>query len=403
MLVCAQIRKDMNTQETSASGKIVDSLLNFEAVKLHGNEEHEVRRYDESLRGYQRASILTQSSLSFLNFGQNAIFSAGLTAMMYMTCHGIADGTATVGDLVLVNGLLFQVSLLWVLAQSLHSCRLQLSLLSRLLLAGDAAKFYRQVRVRLCQLTCSPYVCSILHPIAAFLFSVYRELRQASIDMEAMFKLLRLRPCIVDARSAADLHLPSTGGMISFRDVTFKYPSSRDPVLKGLNMDIELGKSTAIVGSSGSGKSTIFRLLFRFFDVDSGAITVGGSDVRDVKIRSLRDKISVVAQDNALFNDTLLYNICYGNTSAAEPLLRRAVELARLGELEAKLPLGLLTRVGERGLKLSGGEKQRVSIARSLLRDSPIMSENRPSLLSSYHIISLLLLLYHINIVYRAH
>ena len=201
---------------------------------------------------------------------------------------------------------------------------------------------------------------------------MYRELRQASIDMEAMFKLLRLRPSLTDAPAAAELQLPPRGS-IAFRDVYFTYPSARNPTLRTLNMDIELGKATTIVGSSGSGKSTIFRLLFRFFDVNQGAITIGGVDIRQVRLRSLRDKMSVVAQETALFNDTLLYNIAYGKLDAAEPQLRRAVGLARLEELERKLPQGLLTRVGERGMKLSGGEKQRVSIARSLLRDAPIM------------------------------
>lgn len=320
------VRKAMNKAETVASGSVVDSLINYETVKLFGNEKHEADRYDESLEKFQKASVLTQKSLSFLNWGQNSIFSAGLIAIMYMTTNDIAAGTATVGDLVLVNGLLFQLSI------PLH-----------------------------------------------FIGMMYRELRQASVDMDAMFKLNEVVPLVHDKDHATDIPASRDNReSIVFKDVTFSYPSaagagSNRTILNGLNMEILAGKKTAIVGSSGSGKSTIYRLLFRYYDVTSGSISYGNTDIRDIRLKSLREKIGVVPQDTMLFNDTLGYNVSYGNLKCSQEDVARVSKLSKLDLLLDKLPLGYETRVGERGLKLSGGEKQRVSIARCLLKDAPIM------------------------------
>jgi ATP-binding cassette subfamily B (MDR/TAP) protein 7 len=372
------IRKTMNREETAASGKVVDSLINYETVKLFSNEQHELERYDQSLKGFQSASILTQQSLSALNFGQNAIFSLGLTAMMYMTTQSILSGTATIGDLVLVNGLLFQLSI----------------------------------------------------PLN-FIGSVYRELHQATIDMEAMFQLQKTQPQIKDGVTPFVFQ----GGRISLQDVHFTYPSmskyhrqqqedagraksetsvsttvpqkaTTRKILDGLSLEIAPGQTAAIVGSSGSGKSTLLRLLYRFYDVDTGSVLVDGQDLRNVTSSSLRSVMGVVPQDTVLFNDSLGYNIAYGNicaieteinaqpqssrgysgpnlssssvvnwdaVRAASPKFQEVIRQAQLESLVSRLPEGLNTKVGERGLKLSGGEKQRVSIARCLLKDCPIL------------------------------
>ena len=359
------IRKQMNQEEANASGKVVDSLINYETVKLFGNEELEAQRYDQSLRGFQKASISTQQSLSMLNFGQNSIFSIGLTAMMYMTTQAILDGSATVGDLVLVNGLLFQLSI----------------------------------------------------PLN-FIGSVYRELKQATVDMEAMFQLRQVKPRVNDISTATNLEYH--GGHIKLQDVHFSYPvtanstitvhntkenealsvSSSRKILNGLNMDIKAGQTVAVVGSSGSGKSTLLRLLYRFYDIDRGNILIDNQNVNEVTSESVRNLIGVVPQDTVLFNDTLGYNIVYGNVSSIEKdigdqnqdsflsecidvdwnhaltqseRLQTALKLAQLEGLVSRLPEGLNTRVGERGLKLSGGEKQRVAIARCLLKDAPVL------------------------------
>lgn len=354
------IRKKMNAEETAAGGKVVDSLINYETIKLFGNENHEIKRYDESLRGYHRTSIQTQSSLSALNFGQNAIFSTGLTTMMYMTVQSVLAGTATVGDVVLVNGLLFQLSI----------------------------------------------------PLN-FIGSVYRELRQAAVDMEAMFLLRQVESRIVCSPNAPVLNIASLNsgsGKIVFDNVSFSYPSSPNAnsksssaasvpditvediahqtangkttrkILNNLSMEIKAGQTVAIVGSSGSGKSTLLRLLYRFYDSESGSISIGDQNIKDVNVDSLRRAIGIVPQDTVLFNDTLGYNIAYGNVSlleqspeTREKSLREVIRLAQLDSLVERLPMGLETRVGERGLKLSGGEKQRVAIARCLLKDSPIV------------------------------
>ena len=313
------VRKKMNQEESAASGKAIDSLINYETVKLFGNEKHEADRYDASLRGFKDASILTQQSLSGLNFGQNAIFSCGLTGIMYLATQDILAGTATIGDLVLVNGLLFQLSI----------------------------------------------------PLN-FIGSVYRELRQSAVDMKAMFQLRETAPRLYDSPQARPLEWK--GGDIEFRDVHFSYPSNPTRgILNGLNMKIPQGKKIAIVGSSGSGKSTVYRLLYRFYGANSGQLLIDGQEVNELTLQSIREKMSVVPQDTVLFNDTLGYNINYGNLNASPERVMEVARLAKLDGLIQRLPQGLDTMVGERGLKLSGGEKQRVAIARCLLKDSPIV------------------------------
>ena len=308
----------MNRQETAASGKVMDSLINYETVKYFGNELHEVDRYDTSLTAYARASIKTQVSLSALNFGQNAIFSVGLTAMMYMVAKSIIAGDLSVGDMVLVNGLLFQLSI----------------------------------------------------PLN-FIGSVYRELRQAALDMEAMVKLSQVKPDVADASTAKPFVFKK--GDIEFRNVSFSYDPNGRRILHNLSFTIPAGESVAIVGSSGSGKSTILRLLYRFFDTSEGDILFDGQRVKDVTMASLRKHISVVPQDTVLFNETLYYNILYGNLQATREQVEEACRMAKLDTFIASLPEGLNTKVGERGLKLSGGEKQRVAIARCILKDAPIV------------------------------
>jgi ATP-binding cassette subfamily B (MDR/TAP) protein 7 len=340
------VRKEMNKAENTASGKVVDSLINYETVKLFQNEAYELARYDKSLEKFQNGSILTQKSLSFLNFGQNFIFSSGLMVIMFMTTQDILAGTATIGDLVLVNGLLFQLSI----------------------------------------------------PLN-FIGSVYRELRQSLIDMEQMFQLRRVAPKISDQREALDpitkkdvktvitKVLDLKGEKIEFQDVSFSYPSNKERmILNNLSVTIPINhKKIAIVGSSGSGKSTIYRLLYRFYDINAGSIKIDGQEIRDVTLSSLRSKIAVVPQDVLLFNETLEYNLTYGNLSVDKKKLDDVMKLCKLDEFVKRLPLGLQTTVGERGLKLSGGEKQRVAIARCLLKDSPIIILDEVSISIRFH------------------
>lgn len=311
------IRKEMNKQETAASGKLTDSLINYETVKYFCNEQHESNQYNSSLLAFEKASTRTQISLALLNLGQNAIFSVGLTAMMYMCAQAIMSGHATVGDMVLVNGLLFQLSI----------------------------------------------------PLN-FIGTVYRELRQAALDMEAMVQLSQVKPKVVDSPTARAFE--NKGGCIVFDRVSYSYDGSRE-ILNDLSFEVEPGSVVAVVGSSGSGKSTVLRLLYRFFDVSAGRILIDGQDLRDVTMRSLRTNISVVPQDTVLFNDTLYYNILYGNLSASREQVEEVCRQAQLDTFIGNLPDGFNTMVGERGLKLSGGEKQRVAIARCLLKDSPIV------------------------------
>ncbi|EQC31237.1 ATP-binding cassette, subfamily B (MDR/TAP), member 7 [Saprolegnia diclina VS20] len=312
-----EIRRRMNKLENEAGGKVIDSLMNYETVKYFNNEKHEADRYDVVLRNYQDASLKTQTSLSFLNAGQNAIFSAGLTGIMYMAAQGIVDGTLTVGDLVLVNGLLFQLSI----------------------------------------------------PLN-FIGSVYREVRQAVIDMEAMFALRAVQPKILPG--ASTFENLTTPKEIIFENVHFAYREDR-PILNGTSFGVTAGKTTAIVGSSGSGKSTILRLLYRFYDVQSGTIRIDGHDIREMDMDGLRRAIAVVPQDTVLFNESIYYNIHYGNLKATKEQVIQAAKVAQIHDAIERFPEGYETKVGERGLKLSGGEKQRVAIARAMLKDAPIL------------------------------
>jgi ATP-binding cassette subfamily B protein len=310
-------RRRMNDADQEANTKAIDSLLNYETVKYFGNEEHEARRYDVALQQYEGAAVRTRVSLSWLNIGQNFIIAAGVTLLMSMSALAVVAHKATVGDFVMVNAYLIQLYL----------------------------------------------------PLN-FLGTVYREIRQALIDMEAMFDLLGVDIEVADHPGAPDLAV--TGGRIEFRHVAFGYDPRR-PILKDLSFVVEPGKTLAIVGPSGAGKSTISRLLFRFYDPTGGEILIDGQNIAEVTQASLRAALGVVPQDTVLFNDSLEYNIAYGRPSASEGEVREAAHLARLSDLVTRLPDGFATRVGERGLKLSGGEKQRVAIARAILKNPAIM------------------------------
>ena len=312
-----KIRKEMNDQDTDANQKAVDSLLNFETVKYFGAERWEADRYDNAMRQYETAAIRTNYSLAFLNFGQSFLITSGLVAVMVMAAVGVQQGALTVGDFVMVNAYMIQITM----------------------------------------------------PLN-FLGTVYREIRQAMIDMGDMFDLLEQPAEVQDKPGAKDLVV--TGGAVNLSGVTFGYDAQR-PILKGVDLDVPPGQTVAIVGSSGSGKSTIGRLLFRFYDVVGGALTIDGQDIRDVTQESLHAQIGVVPQDTVLFNDTILYNIAYGRPGASEDEIRAAAKAASIHDFIMSLPDGYETTVGERGLKLSGGEKQRVGIARTLLKNPPIL------------------------------
>jgi ABC-type transport system involved in Fe-S cluster assembly fused permease/ATPase subunit len=310
-------RRRMNEADQEANTKAIDSLLNYETVKYFGNEAHEARRYDVALQRYETAAVKTRISLSWLNIGQNVIIALGVTVLMTMSALSVVAHQATVGDFVLVNAYLLQLYL----------------------------------------------------PLN-FLGTVYREIRQSLIDMEAMVDLLGIDIEVADRPGAPDLLV--TGGRIEFRHVAFGYDPRR-PILRDLSFTVEPGKTIAIVGPSGAGKSTISRLLFRFYDTTSGEILIDGQNIAEVAQASLRAAIGVVPQDTVLFNDTLEYNIAYGRPSAGEGEVQEAARMARLSDLVSRLPDGFATRVGERGLKLSGGEKLRVAFARARLKRPAIM------------------------------
>ncbi|WP_137702066.1 ABCB family ABC transporter ATP-binding protein/permease [Marimonas lutisalis] len=312
-----KLRREMNDQDTDANQKAIDSLLNFETVKYFGAEAREAARYDSAMAAYARAALKTAYSLAFLNFGQAFLITGGLVGVMVMAAIGVQNGHLTVGDFVMVNAYMIQITM----------------------------------------------------PLN-FLGTVYREIRQALVDMGEMFDLLEQPPEVADKPGAPALKVG--GGTVRLEDVRFGYEPER-PILKGVSLEVPAGQSVAIVGPSGSGKSTIGRLLFRFYDVQGGALTIDGQDVRDVTQQSLHDAIGVVPQDTVLFNDTIRYNIAYGRDGASEEEIVAAAKAAQIHDFIQSLPQGYDTAVGERGLKLSGGEKQRVGIARTLLKNPPIL------------------------------
>jgi ABC-type transport system involved in Fe-S cluster assembly fused permease/ATPase subunit len=312
-----KLRKEMNDQDTDANQKAIDSLLNFETVKYFGAERREAVRYDSAMAAYEQAALKTSYSLAFLNFGQSLLITGGLVAVMVMAALGVQSGALTVGDFVMVNAYMIQITM----------------------------------------------------PLN-FLGTVYREIRQSLVDMGEMFDLLGQPPDVSDRPGAGAL--TPDGGRVSFEDVRFGYDPAR-PILNGLTLDVAPGETVAIVGPSGAGKSTIGRLLFRFYDVQGGALRIDGQDVRDVTQDSLHAAIGVVPQDTVLFNDTIGYNIAYGRAGASQSEIEAAARAAQIHEFIEGLPDGYDTQVGERGLKLSGGEKQRVGIARTLLKDPAIL------------------------------
>uniref|UniRef100_A0A1A7WDI2 Iron-sulfur clusters transporter ABCB7, mitochondrial n=1 Tax=Iconisemion striatum TaxID=60296 RepID=A0A1A7WDI2_9TELE len=314
-----QFRIEMNKADNAAGNAAIDSLLNYETVKYFNNEKYEAERYDEFLKIYESSSLKTTSTLAMLNFGQSAIFSVGLTAIMLLASEGIAAGTMTVGDLVMVNGLLFQLSL----------------------------------------------------PLN-FLGTVYRETRQALIDMNTLFTLLSVDTKIKERDLAPPLRVTPQEASIRFEDVYFEYLEGQK-VLNGVSFEVPAGKKVAIVGGSGSGKSTVVRLLFRFYEPQRGNIYIAGQNIRDVSLDSLRKALGVVPQDAVLFHNTIFYNLQYGNIHATPEEVYQVARLAGLHDAILRMPHGYDTQVGERGLKLSGGEKQRVAIARAILKNPPVL------------------------------
>ncbi len=307
----------MNDSDTDANTKAIDSLLNFETVKYFGNENMEAKRFDASMARYEKAATQTRTSLGWLNFGQAVIFGVGMAVVMVMSALEVRAGTQSIGDFVFINAMLMQLSI----------------------------------------------------PLN-FIGFIYREIRQGLTDIEQMFDLLDVKQEVVDKPNAPALGIDH--GAIRFDDVHFAYDANR-PILKGISFEVPAGKTVAIVGPSGAGKSTISRLLFRFYDVQSGSVSIDGQDVRDVTQESLRKVIGMVPQDTVLFNDTIAYNIRYGRPDATNEEVEKAAELAQISGFIKHLPEGYRAMVGERGLKLSGGEKQRVAIARTILKAPPIL------------------------------
>ncbi|MTI03667.1 MULTISPECIES: ABC transporter ATP-binding protein/permease [Alphaproteobacteria] len=312
-----KLRREMNDQDTEANQRAIDSLLNFETVKYFNAEEREAARYDVSMKAYAQAALKTAYSLAFLNFGQSLLITCGLIGVMVLAAIGVQKGTLTVGDFVMVNAYMIQITV----------------------------------------------------PLN-FLGTVYREIRQSLVDMGQMFQLLEQPAEVTDKPDAKDLVV--SGGQVELDQVHFGYEADRD-ILKGVSLTAEAGQTVAIVGATGSGKSTIGRLLFRFYDVTGGALRIDGQDVRDVTQTSLHAAIGVVPQDTVLFNDTIRYNIAYGREGASQVDVEAAAKAAQIHDFIIALPEGYDTKVGERGLKLSGGEKQRVGIARTLLKNPPIL------------------------------
>jgi ATP-binding cassette subfamily B protein len=311
------IRRKMNESDTEANAKAIDSLLNYETVKYFSAEEREARRYDRSMARYEDASVKTYTSLAVLNAGQAVIFTLGLAAAMVLCAYGVENGTKTVGDFVMINAMMIQ------LYQPLN-----------------------------------------------FMGLVYREIKQAVIDIETMFAVLARKPEIEDRPDARPLTVRA--GTIRFEDVSFAYEAAR-PILKGLSFEVEAGRTVAIVGPTGAGKTTLSRLIFRFYDVTGGRILIDGEDIRNVTQESLRAAIGIVPQDTVLFNDTIRYNIRYGRWDASDAEVEQAARMAQIDGFIRSAPKGYQTEVGERGLKLSGGEKQRVAIARTILKAPPIL------------------------------
>ena len=310
-------RRQMNEMDSKANTRAVDSLLNYETVKYFGNEGYEAKRYDENLQRYERAVVTSETSLGLLNAVQAAVIALAVSLLMWRAAEGIVAGKLTLGDLVMVNALLIQ-----------------------------------------------------LYIPLNFLGVMYREIKQAMVDMEKMFRLLSENREVEDRPGAQPLAV--AGGGMRFENVDFSYDGVR-PILEDVSFEVPPGKKVAVVGTSGSGKSTLARLLFRFYDVGRGRITIDGQDIRGVTQASVRAAIGVVPQDTVLFNDTIYYNIAYGRPEATRPEIENAARVAHIAEFIARLPDGWETTVGERGLKLSGGEKQRVSIARTLLKQPPIL------------------------------
>jgi ABC-type transport system involved in Fe-S cluster assembly fused permease/ATPase subunit len=312
-----KVRKEMNDKDTDANQKAIDSLLNFETVKYFGAEEREALRYDESMRGYEAAALKTSYSLAFLNFGQTLLITGGLITVMILAAMAVQRGELSVGDFVMANAYMIQITM----------------------------------------------------PLG-FLGTVYREIRQALVDMGEMFDLLGQPQEVIDVANAEDLNIK--GGQIEFDNVTFGYDPERT-ILSKLSLKIKKGETVAIVGPSGSGKSTIGRLLFRFYDVNSGSLKIDGQDIRNVTQASVHNSIGIVPQDTVLFNDTIGYNIAYGRDGASEDEIIAAAKSAKIHDFIISVTDGYNTTVGERGLKLSVGEKQRVGIARTLLKNPPIL------------------------------